>query len=191
MGVEAKDATARQEMIGTISWITRIYNRPFINKWTPNSARIAELARSFPNAAFLLMRRDLRDVAQSMLRARIEVKGDPNEPFVTWPAEYEPSEPVDYVHDIVAHIRLVEMGISSGMSRVGQDRFRMINYRDLCESPLNTLRLVQEFYYDTSGFTIKVRNLDVLPDRFSYSDSIKIAVDDYRRLSAALDELEL
>lgn len=189
MGIEPKNETAREEMIGTVSWISEMYDRPFINKWTPNSARLVELGRSFPEANFLLMRREFQNIAQSMLKARIEVKGDPKESFVTWPEEYESSDPVDYIHSVVEHIRLVENGILSSIDNIGADRFLRINYQDLCKSPLNILNLVRDFYRYRSDFVIMTRNIDVLPRCFPYSNSIKIEMDDYQKLATALSDI--
>lgn len=197
LGVDGEMSTntinddASQQLIGTIATLTNLYERPFINKWTPNSARILELSRHFPNAIFILMRRDPRYVIQSQLKARIATRGNANTAFVTWPKELQARKTGDYLLDIVTQLKLVETEISKNLTKLGKERVIELSYSDLCDSPLKQIELICGFYNKHSGHKIKMRNVKILPDNFIQSNSIKVAVDDFERISKLLQETGL
>lgn len=188
MSIEPQSETARAEIVGTISLITRICKRPFINKWTANTSRIALFSELFPDALFLVMKRSLLDVAQSQLQARRKLKGDPSVPFVTWPQQYDPQDGEDYIEDIWTHIIKVDQGLRHSIQLVGSDRFQEVDYEHLCASPARAVSEVQAFYHKRSGYLVGTQAMEALPKKFTPSRSRKVSLREYQRLTAKLRE---
>ncbi|MFW6116516.1 MAG: sulfotransferase family protein [bacterium] len=189
MTIKPQHETGAAEIIGTISLITQVCKRPFINKWTANTSRIVLFDELFPEALFVVISRSLVDIAQSQLRARRELKGDPSVPFVTWPRKYDPQDGEDYIEDICTHITRVEEGLKRSIELLGRDRFQEVRYEDLCACPAKIVRTVQAFYYKRTGYYVRTQAMEALPEEFTPSRSRKINSRDYQRLVVRLQEL--
>jgi len=183
---KCRDKFARQEMVGTISQITQTLNRPFINKWTPNSVRIVELANSFPDSLFLVVERNPVDIAQSILKARNAICRNPFLSFVTWPPQYESKVQDDYINNIVTHIKLVNAGMADGLNIIGQNRYTIITYKELCKHPKKIIKLVSRFYFTKTNVVLHKKSMKHVPDYFNYSSGVNVDSAEYNKIKSVL-----
>jgi hypothetical protein len=105
---------------------------------------IGVLARALPTAEFLLIERDPRFVAQSILLARRQRYGDER----TWLSVRFPGHELlldlDPIEQVVAQIQTVSTAIEAGLSELPSERYRRITYEDLVAEPVPWLRTVSD-----------------------------------------------
>jgi hypothetical protein len=189
MQKEAVTEDAAKQMISTINAISNIYERPFINKWTPNTSRIDYFAKQFPRASFILLKRNLLDVAQSQLQARLTLKNDPGIPFVTWPQEFENTKATDPVEGLCDHIILVEEHLNSSLEVLGSERFLVLHFEDVCADPRKSVERLREYFRIRHDISLPTRNLTTIPSRFPCSvGQVRISLPQY---NAMADRLKL
>lgn len=99
----------------------------------------AEFARLCPEARILYMRRDVRDLAASILR----VRQDPTGPYTSW-FSLRPNieiSPKASLHEQVAlQAVALERHFIEQSRGIGNDRWREVEYEGLCREPRDTVR---------------------------------------------------
>jgi len=187
MSTTIRDEKARQEMIGTLALLEHIYGMPLVTKWTGNSARIPELATSFPKAVFIRVKRDYLQIAQSMLHARRQLSGDEYQPIITWPREFKQQTQTHYTCSICQHIQRIEAAIAEGEEIADSQRFTTVAFEQLCATPRTVIADIREHYARCCGYRIPWRN--ELPASFEHPFTLKVDPAEYVALSACLDKL--
>ncbi len=126
-------------MQATIRAATRIFGRPLLIKNAWNCFRIEALARVFPKAAFIWIRRDIEISAASDLNARYAVQGNP----LTWnsatPRNVEMLRKLPYWEQVVENQVAFARAIEEGFSGLPAGRAATIWYEDLCAAPSSEL----------------------------------------------------
>lgn len=126
-------------MQATFAAAGRLFGRPLLIKNAWNCFRIAALARLFPTAAFVWIRRDIEASALSDLNARYAVQGDP----LTWnsatPRNVEALRTRPYWEQVVENQAEFARAIEDGFAGLGPRRAATVWYEDLCAAPSVTL----------------------------------------------------
>lgn len=130
----------------TMAALQDIYGAPFINKWQPNSMRLALLAGIFPEALFIRMTRQKRSIIRSILRARAEICGSGSGWFSIKPRGYKNMLSRPEVEQVEWQIDRIEETIETHMKRIGLDRFYTVSFEELREHPLVMMDRVNDFY---------------------------------------------
>ncbi len=183
------DNMRRRRLVNTVSMLEYISGKPFLNKWTGNSARVPELAAIFPDAVFVRIHRSPMQVVQSVLVARRKHYGDPYHPIVKWPVDYIQSASTHYTEQICRHLQKVESELDQAEQTIGSERFFHTSYFELCHFPVQLVEKMRKYYLDTAGIELNITNR--IPDSFKYSDSIKVDRDEYQMLVKQLKELNM
>jgi hypothetical protein len=173
----------------TVSTYTSIFGGPFVNKWSVNSARIDSLARSFPDAVFLVVNRDPLEIAQSMLAARRNLWNDPYKPVTSWPLEFPEHRDRPYIQSVCLHLRNIIESLDRGKNNIGKHRVLDVHYRTLCEEPAKTLTEICDFYGRATGKKLILTNTPDSP--FNYKRRKIVSEEDYRSLSDFLNMIGL
>ena len=154
--------------------------RPLLFKNLFCTLRLEPIAAALPEAAYLLIRRDLVDNAHSILEARKRINGD----YAAWwssePPEIERLRTLPAEQQAVEQVRLVEAAAERTRA-ANPDRFLELRYEDLCSDPRATVDEVEAFL---AGFGIQVSRRGIAPERFEPRSGVRIDSPLYERLVA-------
>lgn len=184
----------QQAVYQTVAAIERIFDKPFVNKEQKNSVRLRVLAKIFPDALFIQIKRDPLDVAQSIFIARTQdfpyLSGIPQNPQKNWfstkPKEYEQIKNKGLIEQVCEQVYYVEQNISTDRALLGNDRFHSINYLDLCKDPAGEMDKLIKFMREKNA---PVKLIRPVPESFNYSNGRKLDKDTYQKMTAYLEQL--
>lgn len=125
----------REHCVQTVAAIHRLFGAPLVMKNAWNCFRIESLARLFPNAFFLWIRRDLNECAISDLAARYVVQKDPNVWNSATPARIDELRRRPYWEQVVENQYDFGLAINDGFSRHAPDRHAIVWYEDFMRQP--------------------------------------------------------
>lgn len=119
----------------TIAWVERIFGgAPFVNKNVKHLLRIDALAQIFPDSRFLVVEREARDVALSVLRAR---RSQPD-PDAWWSVRPRNCSELLHlpVHEQVAHqLAALQRQLRADVSALPSSRVLAVRYETFCARP--------------------------------------------------------
>lgn len=131
----------------TVSTFTDYYGSPFISKNLYNSFRINKLVEIFPNALFIIVTRDIKYNAQSLLLARKKQHGDFSKWFGLKPDDFN-----RIVHINDPYMQVIEQ-ISSTKKSIDAivDHNKSINtinvtYENLCLNTQQVISNIENIY---------------------------------------------
>ena len=136
--VKFEELTARETetLRRTVACVERIYEHaPFVNKNVKHLLRIDALQKIFPNAAFLLVQRDLADVALSVLRARYANGGDARRWWSVKPSNYEEIKNEPPHRQVALQLSTLELRMKQDLQAVPAHRLLQMDYGDFCKNP--------------------------------------------------------
>lgn len=128
-----------EHMQATVCAANELFGRPLLIKNAWNCFRIDALARIFPTAAFIWIRRDIEASAASDLNARYAVQGDPQIWNSATPRNLEALRAKPYWEQVVENQAEFTRAIEGGLSRLAPEHSVTIWYEDLCKSPATEL----------------------------------------------------
>ncbi len=162
----------KKEIVG----LGLVFEAPVLFKNVYNSMRIAPIIETFPNACFLVCRRDPLDIAQSILIGRMKLYNDKSKWMGVPPKEVDQIKAHPYWEQIVEQVYYTYQQIESDKRRYGADRFFDVHYESLCEKPQEVLQEMEHFFLNHS---IKLKTTGEIPDQFSMSTGKRVDDDDY------------
>ena len=178
---------AVKELRNVIHHLTIIINKPIVFKNTYNSMRIKALAEIFPNACFIICRRDPLDVAQSLLLSRQSALDCKDQWWSVPPQEIDEIEKHHYCDQVVEQVYFIERQIEQDRFESGGGHFFVVDYQRLCTNPAKVLTEVVSFLQDCN---LDVSANDVLSiEPFSYSHGKKVVDEEYEKMQKRVDEL--
>ena len=178
----------RESFKGTIAYIEKVYNAPFINKWPGFSVFVQELAAMFPDALFVRITRDYLQNAQSILKGRYELVGNPNVSISRVPKGYEQFKHRSYTEQVCAYLLGIESQLNQDMVELGNDRFFKIKYEDFCNEPVAMVENIRDWYKQKTGSEIEIRNTNI-PNSFKISNTLKVKKEEVEALKTCLNSL--
>lgn len=187
-------ANDQQGVYRAVAVTERVFDRPFVNKCIRNSVRIQALAEIFPTALFVQCTRDRLDVAQSIFVARTrELPFKPQEikDLSQWwwsvkPIEYEKIKNKGVIEQVCEQLFYVEQSMNAARQALGNDRFFLVNYADLCRTPRHELDRIARFMMEHGA---PAQITQAVPESFPYSTGRKIDRTNYLALANYLDQL--
>lgn len=129
----------------TVAGVERLFDAPFINKNVKQSVRIQSLVEIFPKALFIQVKRNLFDVANSLLITRKQITNDINAWLSVMPKEIDQLRDKDYLEHICGQIFYVEQNIEEDIVLVGKERQHITSYERLCEDPRHEIDRISTF----------------------------------------------
>jgi len=129
----------REHCVRTVASIQRLFRAPLVTKNAWNCFRIESLARLFPNAFFLWIRRDLIGSAVSDLAARYVVQNDPNVWNSATPARVEELRRRPCWEQVIENQYEFSVAIEEGLARYVPDRHAVVWYEELVRRPRKVL----------------------------------------------------
>lgn len=178
--VPVKDARRLQNIIACIQ--RRGGDVPFVNKNVKHLLRIDALAGLFPKATFLVVERDLDDVALSVLRGRHANFGNSSEWWSVRPPDYEAILAHPPSVQVAMQVRSLQRRMDDDLARQPAARVLRVNYRDFCARPDSLIELLREKWTPAAP-----RNEPVA--RFDFKSNAA-KTDEEREMLRALHELQ-
>ena len=124
----------------------RMWGKPFISKNNHNSIRVAELDKTFPNAFFIHVTRDVVDASLSLLEARKQHGVSLGDwwscPAPQYVERRFASEIEQAVHTIVG----IRQYAREHLARLDEHRWIEIAYEDFCKAPGELADWVERHY---------------------------------------------
>jgi len=116
---------------------------PFVNKNVKHLLRIDALQKAFPNAHFLIVERNLPDVAVSVLRARHKNRGNPAEWWSARPTNYESLKNLTPAEQVAGQLFALRERMEQDFAGLSE-RVLRIQYEDFCRQPETLIEQLQE-----------------------------------------------
>jgi hypothetical protein len=120
----------------TVWRIQRLYGDvPFVNKNVKHLLRIDALKRIFPRSLFLVVERDTKDVALSLLRARHAGSDDPRRWLSARPPDYDALRELPAASQVAGQCRALAAKLEADLEGLPEERVLRVPYERFCERP--------------------------------------------------------
>lgn len=173
-----------QEMRKYLSFFEAVKRKPLIFKNVYHSARIDILKETFPEAVFLVVRREPLEVAQSILRAR-EKTGTGRDSWWSLPPPQGVPSDLPWAEQIISQVEDVYCEIDEQSTVSGNGRFFNISYASLCREPEVVLRNIESFFNEKGVHASLVAKP---PESFEPGPERSVSGADYLALKEALSD---
>lgn len=125
----------------TIACIQNIFGGvPFVNKNVKHLLRIGALSKIFPNSQFLIVERDMADVAISVLRGRYKNLSDPRQWWSVRPPNYEKLKNLPIVDQVFYQCVSLKEKMEEDISSLSGKRIIRIHYEKFSDNPEELIR---------------------------------------------------
>jgi len=179
---------AVNEMRHMVAGLMSIAGQPFLNKNPRHSMRLLPLSQAFPDAFFIVLKRDLLYVAQSLYIARIRKRPrpDPNDNWWgTKPREYLSLKNADPMTQAVVQTKAIESELIHQLAAC-KNNYIECDYDDICTNPARALHDLQTVCLKNDIPLQRVRFDD--PKAFPFQNEKKgISDADFDRLRKLLE----
>jgi hypothetical protein len=108
---------------------------PFVNKNVKHLLRVPALASILPRAHFLVVRRDERDVALSIWRARHKQQADPGAWWSVRPPEYAALRGLPVADQVVGQVVGLRDRLQRDLAQLAPERVSWLDYDAFCARP--------------------------------------------------------
>ena len=149
-----------------------------------NSLRIGALAEAFPEACFIVCRRDPLQNALSLLRGRIEQNRDKHAWWTLPPREVRELMALPYADQVAGQVHCIERQVERDARAAGGDRFLTIQYEAFCADVHGSLERIAAFLR-ARGCQAQPR-LDGIPRTFEVRRVEGLDPDDAAAVAAAV-----
>ena len=144
--LEEVDPKAMSRLRGSMRRLIKAFGRPILFKNLNNALRLRPLASALPEALFIVIERDLKDTANSLLAGRKSIFGT----YDQW-WSMEPPD-IENIRKKPPHIQVVEQVLSiyrlidEDAEYIGKNRFLKVNYKSLCDNPGQVMIEIDNFF---------------------------------------------
>jgi len=119
-----------------IALISRIFGgAPFVNKNVKHLLRINALSNIFPESLFLVVERDMEDVALSILRGRYENLSDITQWWSVRPPNYTTLKNLPVIEQVAHQCTSLQSRMEKDLEHLPGKRVIRIRYEDFCKNP--------------------------------------------------------
>jgi hypothetical protein len=108
---------------------------PFVNKNVKHMLRIDALSKVFPNAYFLIVERELTQVAISVLRGRYTNLQDPTQWWSVRPPDYSELKDLPVIEQIAGQLLSLQERMDSDLLNISTQRVIRLKYESFCYTP--------------------------------------------------------
>ena len=127
----------------TIACVQNIFGGiPFVNKNVKHLLRIEALDKIFPNSRFLIVEREISDVAISILRGRYKNLTDPTQWWSVRPPDYKKLKDLSVAEQVANQCISLQKKMESDLSKLQSERVVRIHYEDFCSNPEGLIRKI-------------------------------------------------
>ncbi len=175
---------SEQEIPKFFGALQHLYGLPVINKVNRLNLCANLIAPLLPQARFIFINRQPFDLAQSLLRAREQIAGDPSRAYGT---QHPDAEPDDHVKDVCRQIKFHSDCMARQRALMPAGQVIEVQYEDFCASPRE---FVGRITASTAGVELR-KSAHQQPEKFKVSNRPKVPAETMARLKQALVEMGL
>ena len=124
--------------------------KPFVFKNMHAGQRIKYIRAVLPDAKFIFISRELSANVQSIIKARLDIRGDKNAWWSIKPKEYSFLKEKDYLTQVVGQVYFIEQQIKKDFDEIPDQNKLTISYEQLCENPDLVLSDVADFTFGSN-----------------------------------------
>ncbi|MBN1666890.1 MAG: sulfotransferase [Anaerolineales bacterium] len=130
------DRVAQVQLKKTIAALQSVFGgAPFVNKNVKHMLRLDALAKIFPAAVFLVVEREMTDVALSVLRGRIRYQPDPQGWWSVKPPNYHRLRGLSVVEQVAGQVLALAERMEVDLENIEPRRVMRLTYQDFCSAP--------------------------------------------------------
>jgi hypothetical protein len=177
---------SKNEMIRFFGGYEAAFGRPMVNKHNNMNLYASLIADTLKTSFFICITRDPIYLAQSLLKARIDIHNDLFTPYGIHRQNPKEREIGDYVADICEQVLYHEKGARKQQRIIGKERFWIVSYEDFCRKPEDLVKRVSEQILDQSVDMDKLRET-LKP--FITANEVKIEFDLFERIQETFRRL--
>jgi hypothetical protein len=180
----AESPAAMGRLRASVRRFQQAAGRPVVFKNLICSLRVGPLAAALPEALFVVLHRDLVDIGQSVLAARLRITGS----YAAWWSAEPPG--VEQMRGLAPEEQVVEQAVAvyaaidAEREPAGAGRFLDLDYADLCRQPESVLREIAGF---VAGHGLALKRRADPPAHFTPSTGVHIDHELYGRLVATAE----
>jgi len=147
----------------TIACVQKIFgDAPFVNKNVKHMLRIDAISKIFPNSYFLVVERDLKDVALSVLRGRYKNLPDPKEWWSVKPPNYQGLKDLPLAEQAAQQLSALREKMESDFSHIPSSKVARVGYKQFCQEPETLIRTLQAVFGDIPYRNDPVSSFDIV-----------------------------
>jgi hypothetical protein len=173
----------KKDMVAFFAAFQEVFRRPLVNKVNRLVTCAHLVAEILENSYFLCLTRDPLWLGQSLLRARLEIHGDPTLAYGISKPDLPRPEKDEGIHDVCEQVRFYEKTIEEQQRIIGRERFWIVPYESFCRSPE---ALVGEVSGRILGDPVDLETLRTDLRPFQVSSTVKVDRESFARLTKAL-----
>lgn len=113
---------------------------PFVNKNVKHLLRIGIISKIFPNSRFLIVDRNISDVALSLLRGRYNNLSDPTQWWSVRPPNYKKLKDLPIAEQIANQCIFLKQKMEDDLLKLPPERVMRVHYEDFCTNPEGLIR---------------------------------------------------
>ena len=172
------------EIRNTIKFMVDYFGFPFLSKNMEMGLRLRSILKIFPDAIFIVVKRDPRSTASSLLNARLK---DYNSKDVWWsirPKEYEELMKLSYYEQITFQITNIYNTIHADIQN--KNNLLYVDYEDLCQHPEKEMLKLKDNLY-CKNIEISDNNSD-LPKFFPIKKSFSFTEKELQKMHTIFND---
>jgi len=175
--VEAQMYAFRRSLLA----LTEAAGKPVVFKNLYAALRLQAIAKHIPEALFVVLERNERDTAHSILEGRLAVLGGYDQWWSVPPPNVQDLKLLDPVRQVVGQIRGIHSTIEKDIGAGATDRSRVLvlEYERFCADVHDAVHRIETFL---SSHGIAVGRRFEVPQCFSPSSGVRIDTELYSRL---------
>jgi hypothetical protein len=131
--ISGEDALTLQRIVACTEWV--FGGAPFVNKNVKHLLRLHTLASIFPEARFLIVKRNLEDVALSLLRGRYANTGTASDFWSVRPQNAEELADLPPHEQIPRQLLALTDRLHLDLQSIADDRVFGVEYEEFCNAP--------------------------------------------------------
>jgi hypothetical protein len=151
--------SAAREMRRFFGRLEHRSGRPIVAKNNNLLGSAHLVAEALPTARFVCLRRDPLYLAQSLLMARREIQGSSDVSYGIDDSDRGGAPAADPVEDVVRQVRFYEKLEATQAGRLGDERFLIVSYEELCADPTSIVRAIGRTVFGLGDVTTTIEPL--------------------------------
>jgi hypothetical protein len=129
-----------ERLRNTIACLQHIFaDAAFVNKNVKHLLRLDALSKIFPNSYFIVVNRDLPNLALSLFRARLENTRNRNEWWSVRPANFDELKTLPITEQITQQVIRLKRKLQHDLVSIPSDRIFHLVYENFCKQPENLI----------------------------------------------------
>jgi hypothetical protein len=179
------DAAQKDDMVRFFGAYQQVFQKPLVNKNNNMNTYASLVADALPDAHFICMTRDPLYLAQSLLKARLDIHGDLHVAYGI--GNPENGEDGDYIEDVCRQVLFHERAIKQQQEIIGADRFWIVQYEEFCKQPE---LLVKRVYDEILGQAVDIEAIQANLKPFEVNNKVKLEADLFEDVQQTLIRLK-